>query len=95
VPADPHFGVTVLKRLTLLADTRDPLQVLARQFRQRHAQRKADQVTPAYVPPVFIVGELENEIRPGHVGHARRQAEEEFAPQRELAAAIAPTRICT
>src|SRR5215469_15391954 len=64
VPADPHFGVTVLKSLTLPAGTRDPLQAAARQFRQRHAQRTADQITPAYVPPVFIVGELENKIRP-------------------------------
>jgi hypothetical protein len=94
-PADPHLRGTILKRLTAPADARDRLQALARQFQQCRAQPKADQVAPAYVPPVLLIGKLEDQARPGQVSHGYGQALEDFTPERETPATTAPIRIRT
>ena len=92
MPAYPHLGLTATAWLAGPGDVLDEVEVLPGLFREGLAQRNPDQVVPADGLAELLVGELEDEVRAGHVGHPRGQPQQEIMHQRELARAAAERR---
>jgi hypothetical protein len=90
-PADEQLVLITLEWLTGLQHAGDQFgPALRREFRECLPDRPAEQVLAADEPAVRVVGELEDEIRPGHIGYRHRNTGEQLAQHHQPGAGTAP-----
>jgi hypothetical protein len=92
-PVNPDPGFGALDGLPSLHDSFEQIaHPLAGQFRQRLAQRHAGHAPIAGKPAVSVIGEVDNQVRSGQIGHRSRQAHKQVPDPREPVRRGVPTR---